>query len=249
MPNLPIFDGTVPHGERGDGCLVPTPGDRTKLGLPMFEGAQLLSDGEIDERSRAIKDIVLHRANSTPWIFQGNQGSCLPSACGHVVMGLNAEEGEKVDLLSQATLYRWDGFDRDGFLIPRRADNGMALATGLLLLRKIGIAPVSVIDPKDWQGRNWPAGWKTKADDNVVLEWRNVSASMRAIDSALARGSWVLHGWQGHARALVWRDPDTGNYHAKNTWKSQPWHLLTRRQVDEGRPRYEAFTAISTVAR
>ena len=249
MPNLHIFDGKVPRGEHGHGCLVPTPGDRTKLGLPMFDNALLLSDEEIDERSLAIRDNVLHYANSTPWIYQ-EYGSCCPCTYGHSSMYLDAEEGENVKLLAQSTLYGFDGLDRHGKPIPRRSDTGMSMAMGLLLARQIGMAPATVLGPTDWRQRSWPDEtiWMPAAAKHTTREWAQ-TPSLRAIKSALVRPGVVAHGFDGHARCIIWWDPRERKFHCKNSWRSQPWHYLTERQVEQGEEQYEAFTPISTVAR
>jgi hypothetical protein len=253
MNDMPIFDGRVPKGERGDGCLVPSSPTHESV-LPRLTVPALLTDEEIDDRLRALKSDVLDRANETPWIYQGNQGSCTTAAAGHCIMERNAAENEPVELLSQASLYAWDGIDSDGKPIPRRADNGMALSNGILLLRRIGMAPVEVdgepfIDPMDYRGwRDWPDGWRLKADDNLLLEWRR-TRGLREIKAALARPSPVLHGYAGHARMLVWYDPDRKEGHAKNSWRSQKWHRLDWRQIELGDKQYESFTLISTAAR
>jgi hypothetical protein len=252
MP-IKIFDGTVPDGERGDGCLPHVPG--IVASLPPLEDDWLYTDEEIAVRLLACKDIVLERANRTPWIYQGQQGSCCPSTYGHVTMQLNAGEGEYPVKLSQASLYAWDGFKygaKEPYslddLIPRRSDHGMAMRTGIMLARFLGMAPVDVIDPKDWQRRNWPANWQKMASPHRVVEWRNVSESLWALDSALARPCPVAHGYAGHARCIIWKDPKSGIYHCKNSWQSEPWHFLTADQVRRGQRDYEAFAAITTVA-
>lgn len=246
MPD--IFDGRVPPGERGDGCLVPSSPTHESV-LPRLQVPTLLLDKDIDERCEAFKDIVLARANRTPWSFQGAQGSCTTAGSEHSILICNDEENEKVEPLSRASLYAWDGIDSEGNLIPRRADNGMALSTAILLLRKIGMAPASLIHPMDYRGwRDWPEGWRGRADDNALLEWERTKG-LRAIKAALAKPKPVLHGYAGHARCLVWWDPKTKLFHAKNSWKSQPWHYLTEEQVERGDRQYESFVLISTRAR
>jgi hypothetical protein len=247
MPDYPIFDGVVPHGENGHGCLVPTVQTPEAI-VPLLSENDWLSDREIDERCRQLKGIVLGRAEVTPWIYQGNQGSCLPSTVGHACMDRNAEEGEKVVLLSQATLYAWDGIGSNGELIPRRSDSGMALITGIRLLEAIGMAPASVIDPMDYRRQDWPPDWRDHASPNRLLEWKRLP-SLQAIKTAIAQPVPVLHGYGGHARCPVWWDPDEKKFHCKNSWRSQPWHYLNEQQVSRGEQQYECFGLYSTVSR
>lgn len=242
-----IFNGEVPAFENGSGCLVPTVQTPQSV-VSLLGEDQWLTDQETDRRCRDLKDIVLARAVDTPWIYQGNQGSCTTAASGHCVMDRNAEEAETVELLSQATLYAWDGISSSGELVPRRSDSGMALITAIRLLDLIGMAPESVIDPMDYRRRNWPADWRGHASPNRLLEWKRLN-SLQAIKTALAHPVPVLHGYSGHARCLVWYDPDEKVFHAKNSWETQPWHYLNEQQVSRGESQYECFGLYSTIAK
>lgn len=258
MPNIKIFDGTVPRGECTGGCLPHVPGVCAEL--PRLGDEWLLPQAEIDDLLLDIKDTVLDRIERmrSIQIFQGQQSSCCPSANGNAAQQINLDEGEDDPpiQLSQASSYAWDGFKSTAEppytvadLIPRRSDNGMTMRTGILLASHIGIAPASVIDPMDWRRQNWPSEdiWLWAARQHRVLEWREV-LSLRRLDSALARALPVPHGYAGHARCIVWKDPKTKTYYAINSWVSEPMHYLSEAQVREGQDRYGAYCAITSTA-
>lgn len=255
MLNIPIFNGTIPDGERGHGCLVPTTPTPDDI-VPLMSPDWLLTDDEIDTRCRAFKPIIFARLEKLrpKQIFQGNQGSCAASAGGNGNTLCNIAENEDVELPSQATIYAWDGVDKYGELIPRVADNGMALVSVVRVMEEIGIAPASKIPAKDWQQRNWPSDWERHASPNRLLERKRITGgtrreTLRALKSGVARPGLLLCGYQGHARLAVWRDPDTGIWTLVNSWESQPIHQLNDQQMVEGEEHYECFWLSSTVAR
>lgn len=138
-------------------------------------------------------------------INQRYQGSCCASAGCHASMLARAMAGLEDVLLSQASLYAFDGFDSQGKLIPRRSDNGMAIDTCLRLLQEIGACPASVIDPMDWEGYrrgNWPDDWKEKAKPYQIVKGRDVPTFDHAV-SRVMRGNPVHYGTAGHAVLMI----------------------------------------------
>jgi hypothetical protein len=240
------------------GCLrrVTKPG----VLIPLLEDDWLVPEPFWRERCEAIGPIMRQRAIDTPWNDQGYVGSCTTAMSCHGVNMANAEEDEDIVKLAEATLYAWDGIRSDGSLIPRRSDNGMALDTALLLLRKIGIAPADStgkngIPQRDWQRRNWPDNWRALAAENIVTEWRDASRGMQYVMGALSNGLPIGHGYNGHARLIIQAlFASTGTrptkFLCKNSHDDVPnWHELSWRQVEIGLPQYGAFIPIVTIAR
>jgi hypothetical protein len=122
LPNLPIVD--IDGEEIRFGCL---PRQMTQLGDGTFRE---VSDDWLKrnppeswrETFERVGSIYVANAENTPWVYQGNQGSCTFSNCCHIVMAANYVEGEDVEPLSQATGYAWSGVRSDGSLIKRTSD-------------------------------------------------------------------------------------------------------------------------------
>jgi hypothetical protein len=133
----------------------------------------------------------------------------------------------------------------------------MSLDFALYLMRRIGIAPASVIDPMDYRG-SWrdTDDWKPAAAENRVTEWLDGSRSMEHLMAGLAETGHGLHGYGQHARMMVrprWTDGRNTDYPShfdcKNPWRNQRWHTLTWAQVDAGRRQYGCFFPTVTIAR
>lgn len=250
MPNLPIFDGKVPPGERGDGCLEPRVPTSTDV-VPVMSPNWLLSDDDIDTRCRAFKPIVDRRLEQLRpiQIYQYKQSSCTSSAAGNGTSLCNLGEAEEVKRPSQANLYAFEWIDEKGNVTYRTRDNGQALVVAVRALQLFGIASAEDIDPFDWRRKAWPDNWKKRASPNKLLEVKQLH-SLQAMKSAIARpAAAILCGYSGHARVAVWRNPDTGIWTLPNSWQSQPIHHLDDGQMEKGRQRYEAFAFFVTVAR
>ncbi len=161
-------------------------------------------------------------------INQSRQSSCTPSSLGNSMMLRREIEGKPRVVLSQASIYAFDGItihdDGTYTLHTRRSDGGMNLEVAMLIAEVRGMAPrfrqdgTPYVKQYDYDQDNWP--------DDVV----EVSASYRlgeawdvpdywAMQSALALGYAVCRGMDNHAVLQIkkdfvlgsWEDYGTGN--------------------------------------
>ena len=122
---------------------------------------------------------------------QGQQNSCCPTAYAGLLETMREAQGLARIPLSQAYPYRYTNGGRD---------QGATLDGVFLAIRDRGITPASVIDPMDWQGRNWPADADELAAELRIVEgWDCISVD--AIGSVTEAGFCVALGvWWGYPR-------------------------------------------------
>jgi len=181
-------------------------------------------------------------------IDQASQGSCCASAgCGTTMLGREFAGLDRV-VLSQASVYAFDGITSGGEPIPRRYDNGMAIDTCLQLLTKIGACPTSVISQYDWQGYRagrWPENWREIALRYRILEALDCPTYDRAME-AVTTGFPVLYGAKGHAIVRVVWDKDLNSW-GKDWGKNGIGVWATAVEMKRSIPSYGAWALRVTI--
>ncbi len=151
-------------------------------------------------------------------VNQARQNSCTAADLCNIMMLHREIEGKNRYVLSQASLYAYDGItihdDGSFTLHKRRSDTGMNLEVAMLIAQVSGLGPrfrsavgspgddIPYIDQHDWQQRDWP--------DDVV----KVSAAFRlgeawdipdywAMLSAVKLGFGVARGMSNHCVGQV----------------------------------------------
>jgi hypothetical protein len=166
------------------------------------------------QRSDWIECTIRHKVWTV--IDQNPQNSCCPSATSGATMILREIAGEKRILLSQGSLYGQINGGRDG---------GANIEDALEAMMKTGVCPASQIDPKDWQGRDWPSDWKAAAKKVRILEAFDCP-TFDAVASAVLRCLPVVFGvfWGagGHAITAVGLRQIAGAWNLEflNSWGS-----------------------------
>lgn len=227
--------------ERFTGCLPRT----TKVGdgtFPIYGDPGTGTPPLIDESDWKQYEHITLEPLRWHTIDQARQGSCCASMGAGITMLGRAMAGLSPRVLSQASLYAFDGIDSRGNLIPRRADNGMAIDTCWALLRKIGVAPVSIIDQYDWEGYRrgrWPDGWQRDSAENILLEAWDCPA-FEHIVSANCAGFPVGYGCKGHAVVRIGWDKDLNSW-GLNWGNKGVGRWATRREIERDLPRYGAW--------
>jgi len=203
-----VVDGV----ERWTGCKPRT----TKLGerFPIFGGPgsdvpEPMTDSELAEY--ADNNLIPYHWHT---VDQGSQGTCCISAgCGAVMLCRELAGLERV-VLSQASLYAFDGIDSRGNLIARTRDDGQAIDTCLELFSKVGACPVDVINQYDWQGYkrgNWPDDWRETAKQYRITEaWDAPSA--RHMRTGVALGYVGIYGLRSHAVVRISQTEDLNSW-------------------------------------
>jgi hypothetical protein len=174
------------------GCLPRT----SKVGeKPHFPVAGTVDACPILPRSAWSECSIRHKVWTV--IDQNPQKSCCPSATSGATMILREIAGEKRILLSQGSLYGQINDGRDG---------GANIEDALEAMMTTGVCPASRIDPKDWQGRDWPSDWRSEAKKFRILEAFDCP-TFEAVASAVQRSMPVVFGvyWGagGHAITAV----------------------------------------------
>lgn len=175
-------------------------------------------------------------------IDQAQQGSCC-AAMGSGIIILGRElAGLTPKVMSQASLYAFDGIERNGNLIPRRSDNGMAIDTCWALLEKIGVAPVDVIAQYDWEGflrGRWQEDWRDHSAKNRMLEvWD--CPSYKHIVSANILGFPVGYGCKGHAVIRIGWEKDLNSW-GPGWGNNGVGRWATRREIEASIGSYGAW--------
>jgi hypothetical protein len=181
---------TAPDGFTG--CLP-----RTSLcgANPNFPMAGTVDACPIIPRSDWVECSLRHKVWTV--IDQNPQNSCCPSATAGSAMILRETNGQKRILLSQGSLYGQINGGRD---------QGANIEAALEAMMEVGIAPASVVDPKDWTSRDYPSNWKEEAAKFRILEAFDCP-TFDAVASAVQRSMPVVFGvyWGsgGHAITAV----------------------------------------------
>ena len=203
MSDITIFDG---GDVRYTGCQPRT----TRLGekFPVF-APEPMTDAEL----RQFED---NNSLGYHWhtIDQAQQGSCCASSgCGCVMLGREQAGLDRV-VLSQASVYAFDGIDSRGNPIPRTRDDGMAIDNCLAVLKVIGANPTSVIEQYDWKGYRagrWPDDWREHALRYRITEaWD--APSGRHMLTGIALGYTGIYGLRGHAVVRISQDEDLNSW-------------------------------------
>lgn len=229
--------------ERMLGCLprVTKVGDGTfKVFGETDDTPPLMTDAELEEFVHVdLKGLHYHT------IDQKSQGTCCACMGAGLTMLCREMAGLARIIMSQASLYAFDGIDSRGNPIPRRSDNGMAIDTCLLLLKHIGVAPVSVIDQYDWEGYRqgrWPKDWREHSRKNRILEaWDAPSA--RHLLSGIAHGCAGGYGLRGHAVIRIGPKDDLNSWGTGYGINGIGQWAKNIPDLDDGIKRYGAWLA------
>ncbi len=162
-------------------------------------------------------------------VNQGRQNSCTASDLANLMMLCREMEGKPREVLSQASLYAYDGItihdDGTYTLHKRRSDNGMNLEVAMLISQVRGLAPRlrdassgSYVAQYDWQQNDWPddvaevsAGFRLGEAWDIPDYWAMLSAVKLCY--GVARGMAGHCVGQVHPRLVLgtWEDYGEGN--------------------------------------
>jgi len=208
---------------------------------------ELLREFVREDRSMLL-DYHWHTVN------QRSQSSCTASDGANLMMLCREVEGKPRRILSQASLYAYDGITihDDGTFTPhrRRSDTGMNLEVLMLLAQCRGFAPrfrdgnsgAHYIEQYDWRQQDWPddvpevsAQFRLGEAWDVPDYWSMLSAVK--VGYAVARGMANHCVGQVHPRLVLgtWEDYDDDADHGLHEWGT------SEREINQGINTYGAW--------
>jgi hypothetical protein len=241
----------IPSGKLG-GCLP----RETKCGEGAFPAwgtdgrcpllpTDLLREFIAEDRSPLV-DFHWHTIN------QSQQSSCTASDLGNLMMLCRAVEGKLPVVLSQASIYAYDGItirdDGSYTLRRRRSDNGMNLEVAMLIAQCRGMTPTDYVSQYDWKQKNWPddvsaisARFRLGEAWDVPDYWSMLSAVK--LGFGVARGMDNHCVGQIHPRLVLgsWEDYGVGD-NGLHEWGT------TEREINRGISQFGAWAFRCTAA-
>jgi len=238
----------IPPGKLG-GCLE----RETKCGEGAFpvwgtDGRTPVLDRSVIEA--AADGLLLPHHWHT--VNQSRQSSCTASSLANSMMLRREVEGKPRVVLSQASLYAFDGITihDDGTYTAhkRRSDTGMNLETAMLLAQCRGLAPrfrddgTPYVRQYDYDQNDWPhdvaevsAGYRLGEAWDVPDYW--------AMHSARVLGFAVARGMDNHAVLQVTKDRVLGTWENYNDDADHGLHEwgTTEREINRGIDQFGAW--------
>ena len=235
-----------------DGCRTGCLPRETVCGEGAFpvwgtDGRTPILDRRVIEASSGR--LLLHHHWHT--INQSRQSSCTASDFGNLMMLTRAVEGKPRVVLSQASIYAYDGItihdDGTYTLHKRRSDSGMNLEVAMLIGQCRGMAPkyrddgTPYVQQYDWQREEWP--------DDV----EKVSAAYRlgeawdipdywSMLSAVVMGFGVARGMDNHCVGQITKTHVLGSWENYGTGDNgiHEWGT-SEREINRGIEQYGAW--------
>ncbi len=186
-------------------------------------------------------------------IDQSRQSSCTASDLGNLMMLCREFEGKPRRVLSQASIYAYDGITihEDGSYTAhtRRSDTGMNLEVAMLLAQVQGMAPrwrgsvagEPYVEQYDWQQRDWPDDFAEVSAEFRLGEAWDVPDYWSML-SAVKLGYGVARGMDNHCVGQVHPRLVLGSWESYGEGKNglHEWGT-SEREINRGIEHYGAW--------